>query len=132
MRLQLSDVRNAKYYCAKHECPLEPNSMSYTDPVRTKSEIKERFSGLTEQEIDAVVSILERFGHTACSQSPASRVWPEFMLSEGYFTCPAAEAAYAVDHAFDDPSDDGLDRALQADWPHWIMEVTWGGTKSTA
>jgi hypothetical protein len=128
IRVQLSDVRAARFWCTKHDCELVPNESSWTNPIRTRDEIIARqgedAEPFTEDQIDAILTILARFGHTRCSQSPASRIWPEFMLGEPYFTCPAAEAEYAVDHLGEEDADpDVFGRFMEEDWPHWIMEV---------
>ena len=97
MRLRLNDVRNAKYYCTKHECPLVPNSQSFMDPARTVAEVHARSPELPDDAVRLLVNILETYGHTRCSMSPASRIWPDYMIGEMYFTCPAAEAEFGID-----------------------------------
>jgi len=121
MDIELGKVREAKYWCRKHNCELMPNMMSA--PARTAEEVGERLDvGLEEAE--TVMQVLRALGHTTCKVDPDSWKMPDIMLGEGNFTCPRAEAEFGfTDYEYSTDPDEDLGKALQADWPYWVMVV---------
>lgn len=126
--IPLTSVRKAKYWCTKHDVELELHLVD--KPLSRKDEIRDKLFSDSEvgeqldQQLDTIVRILARLGHTRCVPNADAWQAPEVIVGPECFICPSAIAEHLFGENYTPEEDtDIVYGLLEEEWPYWVMIV---------